>query len=73
MVVVGNVDHVVCVDGSERSETVSNDGEKGDQNTVDNVNDVDLLTSDINPTDEEKHPCKTEEGDECGIKRDQEA
>jgi hypothetical protein len=73
VMVVGNVDHVVCVDCSERSETVTNDGKESHQYAVDDVDNVDLLSTDVDPTDEEEHPSKTEERDECGIERDQEA
>lgn len=51
--IVGDIDHVIRVDGTEWSETISYDGEQGDQHTVDDVNDIDLPTANIDPADEE--------------------
>lgn len=63
MVVVCDEDHMVGVDSSERGQAVANNGEEGNENTVDDVNDVELSAADIDPTDQEKHPGQTEEGD----------
>src|SRR5690242_828913 len=73
VMVVCDIDHVVCVDGSERSESVSNNGEESHQNTVDDMNNVNLLTADIDPADQEQHPCQTKKCDKDGVQRDQEA
>jgi len=54
---------MVGVDSSERGQAVANNGEEGNENTVDDVNDVELSAADIDPTDQEKHPGQTEEGD----------
>ena len=73
VVVVRNVDHVVGIYCPERRETVTQDGEQGDQNAVDDVNDVNLATADVDPADEEQNPCETEQGDEGCVQGDQEA
>jgi hypothetical protein len=73
VVVVCNVDHMVRVDCSEWGETVTNNGEQSDQDAVDDVDNIDLLSADVDPADEEKYPGQTEECDECGIECDEEA
>ena len=50
MMVVCYEAHVVCIDNSERSKTISNDSEKSDKNVVDDVDDIVFLTSDVDPT-----------------------
>jgi hypothetical protein len=70
---VRNVNHMVCVDCSEGSEAITNDGEESHQYAVDDVDNVNLLSANVDPTDEEEHPSKTKERDECGIECDQEA
>lgn len=37
------------------------------------VDHVELFLAYVNPTDQEKHPCQTEEGDEGGVQGDQKA
>lgn len=44
MMVMCNVDHVVCINSAEWSEAVSYNGKKGDQDVVDNVDDILLLS-----------------------------
>jgi hypothetical protein len=36
------------------------------------VDDVDLFSANVDPTDEEENPSQTEEGDECGVESDKE-
>jgi hypothetical protein len=57
---VSDVYHVVGIDGSERSETITHDGEQGDQDTVDDVHNIDLLAADIDPADEKQNPREAE-------------
>ncbi|KAH0356660.1 hypothetical protein KCU81_g627, partial [Aureobasidium melanogenum] len=57
MMVMGDVNHV---------------GEKGDQDIVDDVDNVGLSTSDIDPADEEENPGKSEQGHQSGIYSDEE-
>jgi hypothetical protein len=73
MMIVGDIDHVIRVDGTEWGETVSDNGKQGDQHAVDDVNNIDLPTANVDPADEEQYPGKTEEGDERGIECDGEA
>lgn len=42
--------HMVGINGPEGSQTITHDGEKCDQNVVDDVNDVKLPSADIDPT-----------------------
>ena len=49
------------------------DGEEGDQNTVDEVNHVNLAAADIDPADQEEYPCETKQGDQSCVQRHQEA
>lgn len=70
MVVVGNVYHMVRVDSSERSQAITNNGEESDQDVVDDVDDVRLATSDIDPSDQEENPSETEQGDQGCIYSD---
>ena len=71
--VVGDVDHVVGINGTERCETISYDSEESNQDTVNNVDNVDLLSADIDPADEEEHPSQTEQSDEGCVEGDKEA
>ena len=65
MVVVRYVDHVVCVNCSEGCETVADYGEKGDEDGVDYVDDVDFATAaNVDPADEEEDPGEAKERDE---------
>lgn len=41
--------HMVGINGPEGRQTITHDGEKSDQNVVDDVNDVKLLSADIDP------------------------
>lgn len=72
MVVVCYVDHVICIYGAERSEAVSDNGEEGNEDTVDDVNNINLLSPDIDPTDQKQHPREPEQGYESGIESDEE-
>lgn len=54
-------DHMVCVNNTEGDESITHDCEESDEDIVDYINDIVLPTADIDPTDEEKYPCKTEE------------
>lgn len=48
---MGDKTHVVGVDAAEGSETVSHDGEEGDENVVDDVDEVVFAgATDIDPT-----------------------
>lgn len=47
--VMRHEDHMVGINGPERSQTITHDGEKCDQNVVDDVNDVKLPSADIDP------------------------
>jgi hypothetical protein len=68
-----NEDHVVGVYGPERRQTITHNGEKGDQNAVNDVNDVDLPTANIDPTDQEEDPGQTEQGDQSCVQSDKES
>ena len=63
VMVVGDVDHVVGVYGSERGEAVANDSEEGDEDAVDDMHDVNLATTNVDPADKEKDPSEAEECD----------
>lgn len=65
--------HVVCVNGSKGGQAIAHDGEEGYQHAVDDVDGVHLLVSNVDPADEKQHPGQTEEGDEDGVERDEEA
>lgn len=47
--IVCNVDHVVRVDGPERSQTITHDGKQSNQNVVDDIDDVELFSADVDP------------------------
>ncbi|KAI6763964.1 hypothetical protein HG530_007753 [Fusarium avenaceum] len=64
--------HVVCVDSTERRQTITHDGKERNKNTVNDVNGVKLLVADVDPADEEKNPGQTEECDEGGVERNEE-
>ena len=63
--------HVVGVDGSKRGHAITHDGEESHQHVVDNIDDIELLRADVDPTNEKEHPGETEEGDEGGVKSNQ--
>lgn len=63
--------HVVGIDGAERRQTVSNDGEQSDKGVVDDIDDIQLLLADFNPSDEKQYPRESEEGDEGAVKSDE--
>jgi 2,3-bisphosphoglycerate-independent phosphoglycerate mutase len=73
MMIMSNKNHVVGINRSEGSKTVSDNAKESYQNAVDDVDDIDLLSTNVDPTDQEKHPCKAEEGDKRGIESDEEA
>jgi hypothetical protein len=50
MMVVCDEDHVIGVDCSEGREAVANHREQGDQDVIDDVDDVELSTSNVDPT-----------------------
>ena len=64
---MGDIDHVVRVYDAEGYQTVANDGEEGNENIIDYVDDVVFATADVDPSDQEKNPCETEEGNERGV------
>lgn len=54
---MSNKNHMVCVDDAEGNQSVSHDCEEGNEDIVDDINDIIFSTADIDPTDQEKHPC----------------
>lgn len=70
---MSNINHVVGINGSEGCEAVTDHSKESNQNTVNDVNNVDLLSPNIDPADQEQDPCKSEEGNESGIECDKEA
>jgi len=65
-------EHVVCIDSTERSQTITHDGEECNKNTVNDMNSVELLIANVDPTNEEENPSQTEECDEGGVERNEE-
>lgn len=59
MVIMCDEDHMIGVDGAERGKAIANDTKEGDEYAVDNVDNVDLATTDVDPTDQEEHPSQT--------------
>ena len=49
MVVVCYETHMVCVDGSERSEPVTDDREESDEDVIDYIDEVGFAVTDIDP------------------------
>ena len=49
MVVVCYEAHMVCVDGSERSESVTDDREESDEDIIDYIDEVGFAVTDIDP------------------------
>ena len=49
--VMCNVDHVVSVDGAKRSQTVAHNGKESNKDAVDDVNDIYLLATNVDPAD----------------------
>ena len=47
--VASNEDHVVGVDGSERGQPVTHDCEEGYEDVIDDVNNIGLPASDVDP------------------------
>ena len=43
-------DHVVGIPRPEGCETVAHDGEEGDENVVNYVDDIELFSADVDPT-----------------------
>ena len=48
-VVMHNEDCVVGVPNTERSETITHDGEEGNENVVDDIDNVELARAKVNP------------------------
>lgn len=69
---MGDVDHMVGIHNPERSEAITNDGEEGDQDVIDDIDHVVLLRANGNPADKEQNPGQTEQGDQGSVKRDEE-
>lgn len=63
---------MVCIYSAEGRETITHDGEEGDKNTVDDVDEIRLFVAYVDPADEEENPGQTEEGDEGGVECDEE-
>lgn len=72
VVVVSDVDHVVGIYGTEGCESISYNGEESNKDTVNDVDDVDLLSTDIDPADKEEHPGQTKKGNEGSVESDKE-
>jgi len=52
VMIMRNIDHMVCVNCAKRGKTVADDGEKGDENIINYVNNVGLTAlSNIDPAD----------------------
>ena len=51
VMIVRDVDHVVCVNSAKRGKTVTDNGEKGDEDVIDYVDNVLLATFDVDPAD----------------------
>jgi hypothetical protein len=49
VVVVGDETHVVGIDGAEGGEAVANNGEEGDEDVIDYVDDVVMAAADVDP------------------------
>ena len=41
--------HMVCIDGSKRSKTISNNGKESDKHVVNNIDNIIFTASDIDP------------------------
>jgi hypothetical protein len=63
MVVMGYVYHVVCVDCSERRQSITNNGEQSDKDVINDIDDIRLATTNVDPSNKEENPCKTEQSD----------
>lgn len=50
MMVMSNVNHVICVDCTERCQTVTDDSKQGNQDVVDDIDNVGLTASNTDPT-----------------------
>jgi len=46
---MGDEDHVVRVHSAEGGETIANDGKEGDEDGIDDVDDVNLFAADVDP------------------------
>lgn len=49
VMIVRDVDHVVRVNSAKGGKTVTDDGEKGDEDVIDYVDNIELATSDVDP------------------------
>lgn len=47
---MGYKDHVISIYRSKRCQTVTHDGEKGNEDVVDNIDDIELPSTNIDPT-----------------------
>ena len=65
-----NEDHVVGVYGPEGCQAITHDGEKGNQDAVDNMDDINLPTADVYPADQEEDPGQTKQGDQSCVQGD---
>lgn len=70
---MGDVDHMIGVDGPEGSKPIADDGEEGDQDIINDVDHVVLLCTNRNPTNEEKDPGKTKQRNQSSVEGDEEA
>lgn len=48
-VVVGDKEHVIRVDGSERGQAVADDGEECDKDIINHIHDIELLAANVYP------------------------
>lgn len=72
---MGDEKHVIRVDGSERSKTITDDGEESDEDIIDDIDEVFVacIVAARDPPDEEQNPNKTKDCDEERIQRDEKA
>lgn len=68
-----NVNHVIGVDSSEWSQSITHDTEKRNKNTVNNMDDVILTGAERDPTNQEENPNETKGCDEEGVQSDEKA
>jgi hypothetical protein len=55
-----DINHMVRVDSAKRSKAITDNGEEGDQNIIDDVDNIFLLRTQRNPANEEKDPSRSE-------------
>lgn len=61
--IVSDVNHVICINGSKGCKTVTHDGEEGNKNTVNHMYNVILPVTKRDPSYQEKDPDQTKQGD----------